>query len=70
MIMSFVQSPKHKGSEIMTNKDYIEKYYPQQLSETAVGGVMGCPEDYGLTNSLRDSYYCKNDCTICWSMNL
>ena len=54
----------------MTNKDYIEKYYPQQLSETALGGVMGCPEDYGLTNSLRDSYYCKNDCTICWSMNL
>lgn len=49
----------------MTNKDYIKQKYPSRLSKTAIGGVMGCPQDYGLKQSLQNGYYCKEDCKKC-----
>lgn len=54
----------------MTNKDYIKQKYPSRLSKTAIGGVMGCPQDYGLKQSLRCRYYCKEDCTKCWNLEV
>ena len=52
----------------MTNKDYIKQKYPSRLSNTAIGGVMGCPQDYGLKQSLRNGYYCKEDCKKSWNL--
>lgn len=51
----------------MTNIDYMKDKFPSRLSDTAIGGVIGCPEDYGLS-SLRDDYYCKNGCNKCWKL--
>lgn len=54
----------------MTNKDYIKQKYPSRPSKTAIGGVMGCPQDYGLKQSLRNGYYCKEDCKKCWNLEV
>lgn len=53
----------------MTNKEYIAMTAPKRLSKTAIGGVIGCPEDYGLVSSLRNGKEnCKNDCEKCWQL--
>lgn len=58
----------------MTNKEYIMITLPERLSSTAIGGVIGCPEDYDLRNTLRpqkDGKYefcIHGDCEKCWNL--
>lgn len=53
----------------MTNYDYVKNTYPTMVLKTAIGGIIGCPEDYGLKNSLRQGKeYCKEDCARCWQL--
>lgn len=60
-----------------TNKDYMMEFFPDRVTNRidVLGGVIGCPEDYGLKNTLRpvvDGKFvnCKNDCTKCWNLIL
>lgn len=58
----------------MTNKEYIKQNYPSRISKTAIGGVIGCPEDYGLKKTIRQKNNGKyencihGDCTKCWNL--
>lgn len=58
----------------MTNKEYIEKIMSDKISINAIGGVIGCPEDYGLKNTLRPKVDNKYDtcvhgnCDKCWNL--
>lgn len=54
---------------IMTNYEYVKENYPSRVLNNAIGGIMGCPEDYGLKKSLRKGKeYCKEDCVKCWQL--
>lgn len=58
----------------MTNKEYIMITFPERLSSTAIGGVIGCPEDYNLANTLRPQNNGKyeicihGNCEKCWNL--
>lgn len=53
----------------MTNYEYVKENYPSRVLNTAIGGIMGYPEDYGLKKSLRKGKkYCKEDCVKCWQL--
>lgn len=55
----------------MTNYEYIKQKYPSRINDFLAGGVIGCPNDYGLKNSLRqDNEYCKQDCNKCWQLQI
>lgn len=54
---------------IMTNYQYVKEKYPLRITNKAMEGVIGCPDDYGLKNSLRKGKkYCKENCVKCWQL--
>lgn len=53
----------------MTNYQYVKEKYPLRITNKAMGGVIGCPDDYGLKNSLKKGKkYCKENCVKCWQL--
>ena len=53
----------------MTNYEWIKENYSTRINKRALGGVIGCPEDYGLKKSLRKGKeYCKENCVKCWQL--
>ena len=54
----------------MTVKEYAAKTKPELIDPTCVGGVQGCPSDYGF---LPVPEWCKCDvtsCTRCWNREI
>ena len=60
--------PNGRRGKGVTNYDYVQRKQPEYINKHAIGGVIGCPADYGLPNSLRKEEYCKEDCTKCWQL--
>lgn len=54
----------------MTNKQWIENNMPTRINAMAMGGVVGCPDDYGLPSLRIENNPCSNDCNICWQLQI
>ena len=57
-----------RGRQVVTNYEYVAKNFPSRIQSHAVGGVVGCPDDYNLNNTLRKNEYCTEDCKKCWQL--
>lgn len=59
-----------------TNKDFMKENFPDRVTDRigVMGGVIGCPEDYGLKSTLRPIIDGKfgncvhGNCTKCWNL--
>ena len=59
---------KEPEKKTMTCREWVEKNRPELISSMYLGGVCGCPSDYGLEPG---SFDCDNDgeanCSACWN---
>ena len=54
----------------MTFKEKLEKEYPECIDSTAIGGCIGCPDDYGYREPI-DYQECRySDCGDCWNCEI
>ena len=54
----------------MTKREIVMKKYPDKCSNEYCGGVLGCPSDYGFSDSCNIISKFQNSCDVCWSQVL
>lgn len=63
-------SEKQQEPQMITMRELVHKQYPHRVGKRNEGGVLGCPEHYGLKNNHRYDICHSDDykkCYKCWS---